>query len=162
MRVGEALVVAEVAVGFRAVIGDKHFAMLIGRHGAGINVQVGIALLEGNFKSAALEQAGHGGGCHAFPQRRNPAPRHKHIFGGGAQVARNPPGSTRYKSLCGETLRVSNHDSLDRKYFFSSRTPGIECGLYDSTRSRRIFSTFSMSAGTSTLTGSYSVSTPRI
>src|SRR5580698_4891331 len=45
---------------------------------------------------------------------------------------------------------------------FSSRAPGIECGLYDSTRWRRIFCTFSMSAGTSTLTGSYSVSTTRM
>ena len=116
---GKPFVVPQVQIGLGAIVGDKDFAMLIGRHGAGINVQVGIALLEGNFKSAAFKQAGHGGGCHAFPERRNHATRHKHIFGGGAQVARNPPGSTRYKSLCGETLRVSNHDSLDRKYFFS-------------------------------------------
>ncbi len=62
MRVGEALVVAEVEVGFSAVVGDKHFAVLIGRHGAGINVQVGIALLEGNFQTAAFEETSDGSG----------------------------------------------------------------------------------------------------
>src|SRR5271154_3767507 len=111
MRGRKSFVVPQVQIRFGAIIRNKNFAMLIGRHGAGINVQVGIALLEGNFKSAAFEQAGHGGRRYAFAERRNHATRHKHIFGGGAQVARNPPGSTRYKSLCGETLRLSNHDS---------------------------------------------------
>jgi hypothetical protein len=38
---GEALVVAEVEVGFHAVVGHIDFAMLVGAHGAGIDVEVG-------------------------------------------------------------------------------------------------------------------------
>ncbi len=38
-RVGEALVVAQVEVGLRAVVGDKNFAVLEGRHGSGIDVR---------------------------------------------------------------------------------------------------------------------------
>jgi hypothetical protein len=36
--VGEALVVAEIEIGLRAVIGDINFAVLIGRHRTGVNV----------------------------------------------------------------------------------------------------------------------------
>src|ERR1700729_1680587 len=57
MRGGKTLVVAEIEIGFRTVVSDKHFAVLIGRHGAGINVQIGIALLEGNSEAPAFEQA---------------------------------------------------------------------------------------------------------
>ncbi len=35
---GEALVVAKIEIGFRAVVRHIHFAVLIGRHRAGINV----------------------------------------------------------------------------------------------------------------------------
>ena len=86
MRGSEAFVVAEVEIGFGAVVGDENFTVLIGRHGAGINVEVGIALLEGDAKAAAFEQAAHGGRCYAFPERRNHATRHKNVFWGGAQV----------------------------------------------------------------------------
>ena len=33
---------AEVKVGLRAVLGDKDLAVLIGTHGAGVNVDVGV------------------------------------------------------------------------------------------------------------------------
>ena len=61
-RMGEALVVAEVEVGFGAVVGDEHLAMLEGRHGAGIDVQVGIELHHVDAQAAALKQAADGGG----------------------------------------------------------------------------------------------------
>ncbi len=38
---GEALVVAEIEVGLRAVVGHEHLAVLVGRHRAGIDVEVG-------------------------------------------------------------------------------------------------------------------------
>ncbi len=56
-RVGEPFVVAEVEIGLGAVLGNVHLAMLIGRHRPGINVQVGIALLEGDAETTAFEQA---------------------------------------------------------------------------------------------------------
>ena len=85
MRGGEAFVVAKIKIGFGAVVGDEHFSVLIGRHRAGIDVQVGIALLEGDAKAAAFEQAAHGGRRYAFPKRRNHAARHKNVFWGGPQ-----------------------------------------------------------------------------
>ena len=68
MRVGEALVVAKIEVGFGAVVGDKHFPVLIGRHGARINVQVGIALLEGDFQAAAFEKTADRSGGNALSE----------------------------------------------------------------------------------------------
>ena len=60
-RVGKALVVAEVEVGFRAVVGDKDLAVLEGRHGAGIDVEVGVELHQVDAQTAALKQAADGG-----------------------------------------------------------------------------------------------------
>jgi hypothetical protein len=57
----EALVVAEVQVGLGAVVGDEHLAMLERAHRAGIDVQVGIELLDGDAEAARLEKQ---------PQRR--------------------------------------------------------------------------------------------
>ena len=66
--VGEPLVVSEVEVGFGAVVGDVHFAVLIRAHRARIHVQVGIAFLEGNSETPAFEQAANRRRCHAFAQ----------------------------------------------------------------------------------------------
>ena len=65
-RVGIAFIVAHVQVGFRAVIGDVHLAVLEGIHGPGIDVDVGIKLLEGDLHPPAFQQA--------RPGRRQPAP----------------------------------------------------------------------------------------
>ena len=56
LGVGEAFVVAEVEVGFGAVVEDVDFAVLVGAHRAGIDVEVGIELLQLHAKSAAFEQ----------------------------------------------------------------------------------------------------------
>jgi hypothetical protein len=53
---GEALIVTEVEIGFRAVIGDEHLAMLIGRHRARIDVEVGIKLAKADLVSTRLKQ----------------------------------------------------------------------------------------------------------
>ena len=58
---GEALVVAEVEVGFSAVVGDEDFAVLEGRHGSGIDVEVGVELHQVDAEAAALKQAADGG-----------------------------------------------------------------------------------------------------
>src|SRR5579862_3728627 len=108
MRIGEALVVPQVQIGLRAVVRHKHFAVLIGRHRAGINVQVWIALLEGDFKTAAFEETTDGGGRDAFAQGRYYAAGYKDVFRGGPQSARIPPLESAYSALCSETRRVSN------------------------------------------------------
>jgi len=86
MRGSETFVVAEVEIGFRAVVGHKHFAVLIGRHRPRIDVQVGIALLEGDFQAAAFEQASNRRRRHAFSKRGNYAARDKDVLRAGPQV----------------------------------------------------------------------------
>jgi len=54
-------VVAEVEVGLGAVVGDEDFAVLEGRHGAGVDVEVGVELHEVDAESAGLEQAANRG-----------------------------------------------------------------------------------------------------
>ncbi len=44
--VDEALVVAQVEVGLGAVVGDEHLAVLERTHGARIDVQIGVELLD--------------------------------------------------------------------------------------------------------------------
>ena len=53
---GEALVVAEVEVGLRAVVGDEHLAVLVGRHRARIDVEVGVELAQPHAVAARLQQ----------------------------------------------------------------------------------------------------------
>ena len=63
---GEALVVAEVEVGFGSIIEDVDFAMLIGGHGAGVDVEIGVELLDHDLVAAVLEEGAEGGGGEAF------------------------------------------------------------------------------------------------
>ena len=110
MRGREPLVMSKVEVGLGAIVGDKDFTVLIGRHGAWINVQVGIALLEGDAKAAAFEQTAYRRRRNALAQGRNHAARDKDILRAGPQSARNPPEESAYDALWAETRRESNHD----------------------------------------------------
>ena len=56
VRVGEALVVAEVEVGLGAVLGDEHLAVLVRRHRPGIDVDVRVELLQLDVEPARDEQ----------------------------------------------------------------------------------------------------------
>src|SRR6202040_561608 len=110
-RGGETLIVAEVQIGFRAIVSDEDLAVLIRRHRPGINVEVWIALLEGDPEPAAFEQAAHRSCCDALPERRNHTARYKNIFRAGPQGAQLPPEESAYESLCSEKMSVSNHGS---------------------------------------------------
>ena len=44
LKVDESLVVAQVEVGLAAVMGDEDLAVLVRRHGARIDVQIGVEL----------------------------------------------------------------------------------------------------------------------
>ena len=54
--VHEALVVAQVQVGLGAVVGDKDLAVLIGAHGAGVHVQIGVKFLVAHPQAPLLQQ----------------------------------------------------------------------------------------------------------
>ena len=53
---GESLVMAEIEIGLGAVVGDEYLAVLIGRHGAGIDVEIGVELAQPHLVAARLQQ----------------------------------------------------------------------------------------------------------
>ncbi len=74
LRVGEALVMAEVEVGFGAVVGDEDFAVLKRAHRARIDVKVGIQFLQSDSQAAAFQQAADAGGSDTFPKEETTPP----------------------------------------------------------------------------------------
>ncbi len=53
---GEALIVTEIEIGLRAVVGDEHLAVLIGRHRARIDVEIGVQLAQPDLVATRLQQ----------------------------------------------------------------------------------------------------------
>ena len=80
LGVREALVVTEVQVGLRAVVGDEHFAVLKRAHRARIHVQVGVELHQVDAQTARLQQAADRGCRQPLAQRRHNAARHKDVL----------------------------------------------------------------------------------
>ena len=66
--VHEALIVAQVQVRLRAVIGDEHLAVLEGAHGAGIHIKIGIKLLIFHPEAPLLQQPPQGCRADALSQ----------------------------------------------------------------------------------------------
>jgi hypothetical protein len=81
LGVGEALVVAQVEVGFGAVVGDEDFAVLERVHRAGIDVDVGIEFEGGDFESAIFEKGADRGRGQAFTQGGDDPSGRKDEFG---------------------------------------------------------------------------------
>jgi len=52
----EAFVVPKVEVGFRPVVGHEYFAMLVGRHRAGIDIEIRVELAQPYLIAARLQQ----------------------------------------------------------------------------------------------------------
>ena len=53
---GEALIVAEIEIGLGAVVGDEHLAVLIGAHGSGIDIEIGVELAQTHAEPTRLKQ----------------------------------------------------------------------------------------------------------
>ena len=53
---GEALIVAKIEIGLGAVVGDEHLAVLIGAHGSGIDIEIGVKLAQTHAEPTRLEQ----------------------------------------------------------------------------------------------------------
>ena len=67
--VGESLVVAQVEIGLGAVVGDEDLAVLVGGHGAGIDVEIRVELDGRDTRAPALEQPPDRGGGDALADR---------------------------------------------------------------------------------------------
>ena len=66
---GEALVVAKIEVGLRAVVGHEHLTVLVRAHGAGIDIEIGVELPQADGITAGLKERAESGGCEALAKR---------------------------------------------------------------------------------------------
>src|SRR5262249_34060855 len=83
---GEALVMAEIEVGLGAVVGDEHLAVLVGRHGAGIDVEVGVELAQPDLVAARLQERAEAGGSETFAEGGDHAAGDENVPRHGAQL----------------------------------------------------------------------------
>jgi hypothetical protein len=60
--------VAEIEVGFGAIVKHVDFAVLIGAHGPWIDVEVGVEFLDTHFQAAAFKEGTERGGGEAFAE----------------------------------------------------------------------------------------------
>ncbi len=79
--VGEAFVMAEVEVGFGAVVEDVDLAVLVGAHRAGIDVDVGVELLQADAQAAMLQQHADGGGGQPLAEGTDDAAGDEDVLG---------------------------------------------------------------------------------
>src|SRR3972149_8743427 len=80
LYVGEALVVAEVQVRLITVAGDKALPVLVWRHRAGVDVEVGVELLDGDGDAATLQDAADGRRSYAFANGANDSACYEYVF----------------------------------------------------------------------------------
>ena len=80
LRGDETLIVAEVKVGLRAVIGDEDLAVLVRAHGTRVDVDVRIKLDHRHLESAGLQKCRQRSGGDAFTQTGDNAAGHEYIF----------------------------------------------------------------------------------
>lgn len=71
---------AEVEVGLGTVIEHVNFAVLVRRHGAGIDVEVGVELLHEDLESALFEQGADGSRGKTFAERGDDAAGDEDVF----------------------------------------------------------------------------------
>src|SRR3990167_9517961 len=96
---GEALVVPQIEIGFRAVVRHIHFAVLVGAHGARVHIDVRIKLLERHPQAAGLQQQPDGGAGDALAETRHDPAGHKNVFLGHRILT-----CTVYRLPCTETV----------------------------------------------------------
>ena len=80
LDVGEPLVMAQVEVGFRAVVQHINLAVLVGVHRARVDVEVGVELLQRDLEAAVLQQRAQRGRRQALAQRTHHAAGDKYKF----------------------------------------------------------------------------------
>ena len=80
LDVGESFVMAEIEIGFSAIVQHINFAVLIRTHCAGIDIEIGVKFLESNFESAIFEQGAKGCGGEPFAEGTHHAASYKDVF----------------------------------------------------------------------------------
>ncbi len=85
---GEALVMTEIEIGLRAVVGHEHFAVLVRRHRSGIEVEVGIELAKADLVAPRLQQRAERRRCQTFSERGDHAAGDENVPRHGTQPLR--------------------------------------------------------------------------
>src|SRR5262249_49942538 len=114
-RVGEAFVVAKVEIGFGAVVKHVDFAVLIWAHGAGIDVDVRVELLQADAQTAVLEEHADGRAGKPFAQGTDHAAGDEDMLGHADPSTRKPTGNTPWVFYQGTT----------HSFTFSARCVGL-------------------------------------
>ena len=78
--IDESFVVAEVQVCLRAILSNEDLAVLVGGHGAGVDVEIRIEFLNCDPDAAAREESADGGGGDALSDGTNDAAGYKDIL----------------------------------------------------------------------------------
>ena len=78
--INEPLVVAQVQVRLRPVVGDEHLPVLVGAHGPRVHVEIGVQLLDLYMQAPLLQQPAQGGRRDPLSQARDHASRYKNVF----------------------------------------------------------------------------------
>src|SRR5512133_2355163 len=78
--VDEALVVADVEIGLRAVLGDEHLAVLKRAHRSRIHVQVRVELLDLDLQAPRLQEPPERRRRDPLAERRHDPARHEHVL----------------------------------------------------------------------------------
>ena len=72
---------AEVEVGLGTVGGDVDLTMLVGGHGAGVDVEIGVEFLDDDGDVTGLEEPADGGRGDALADGANHAARYEDVLG---------------------------------------------------------------------------------
>ena len=83
-RIGKPLVVAQVEIGFTAVVQHVNFAVLIGAHRAGIDVDVGVELLHPHAQAPPLQEHADRSAGETLAERTDNAAGDEDVFGHSA------------------------------------------------------------------------------
>ena len=78
---GEPLVMAQVEVGLRAVVEDVDLAVLVGAHRPGVDIDVGIELLEPDSQTPLLQQHADRRAGQPLAQRADHPAGHEDVLG---------------------------------------------------------------------------------
>ncbi len=79
--VDKALIVAQIQIGLRPVLGDVDLPVLVGTHGAGIHVDVGIQLLGCDLEAAGFQKSAERRRRDPLAEARHDTAGHKNILG---------------------------------------------------------------------------------
>ena len=83
VHIQEAFVMADIEVGFRAVLSHENLTVLEGIHRAGIDVDVGVELLHHHMQPPGTKEPSQAGGGQPLTQRRDDTACHKDVLGHG-------------------------------------------------------------------------------